>query len=382
MKTIRYLVFLALIVGILGEGLTRLLIPEAPKKSSADILTDHPYLRCEWAPNFTAVYNVDGIGAQKGEIPFKINAFGFRSSSMTTAEKPAGTYRIFFLGASTTESAVIREEETFPFLVEKKLDSLLPGKRFECVNAGISSAIAPDILATLIYKVMYYEPDTVIYMQAINDLRYGALPVYDPVRRPTYRKKTNGSSLSDEARDLIRRILKYSRFLTLLKRNLLNRFFPPEDERFKTKMEEYNDLRNQRLHHPFTPIPESASLTDYRKYLEEMIFIARAHKVRLIFMTEPSIYLENLPADIDRKLWMGYFEKYGVNLSNEFLAREMARFNDTLRQLALSYGVELIDLEKKMPKDLAHFYDDVHLTPEGSKRAAEIIGDYLAKQPG
>ena len=84
-----------------------------------------------------------------------------------------------------------------------------------------------------------------------------------------------------------------------------------------------------------------------------------------------------MPPEMEEKLWMGLMRKPEVNLSTEFLLREMIRFNDAVRKLSTQYDVELIDLEKEVPKDLDHFYDDVHFTPEGSKRVAEVITTYL-----
>jgi len=354
-------------------------MPIALQKQNEVATTDHPYLRCDWIPNSKTTYNVDGIGGQKGPVSFQINPFGFRSSSMKTAQKPAGTTRIFFLGGSTTECVILPEEKTFPYLVEKKLSEAFPNKHFECINSGMSGTLAADMLATLIYKVMYYEPDIIFYMQAVNDLRYGAFPSYDPVNRPDYRRKSGHSNLSEEAKELLRKILKQSRFLTLIKWRIINRFFPPESERLKTKMDEYNESRKLRRDTPFTEVSESKSLEDYVKYLKEMIYICKGHNIRLILMTEPFIYQKETPGEIDKNLWMGYFPKHGINLSNKFLSDEMNRFNGAVRQLAKEYNVELIDLEKEIPKNLTYFYDDVHFTPQGTYLVAKIIGNYLTE---
>lgn len=384
MKRLGFLLFFCLLLWGLGEGLTRLLIPIDPSQRSVDRSSEHPYLRTDWVPGFKTHYVIDGIGGQTGMMEFKINEFGFRAASMKTAEKPPGTHRIFFLGESTTESIYLPEEKTFPYLVEQKLSAALPEKQFESINGAISGNLAADSLALLIYKVMYYEPDTVVVMHAINDLRYGAVPTYDPIRRTNYQKILYRPGYDEGIGRPLARLLKRSHFLTLIKWRLINRIFPPEAEKYPSKLEQYNEFRRQRRKTPLSDWAESKALPDFIKHLEEIIFIARGHGIRLILMTEPSIYQENLPPEIDEKLWMGWLDLEGnqtLNLSNEFLFREMGGFNEAVRELARKHGIELIDLEKEIPKDLKYFYDDCHLTPLGAQRTAEVIASYLIEHP-
>ena len=384
-KRLGFLLFLSLAVLVLGEMLTRRFIPIHPETRILDRSSEHPHLRTDWVPGFRTTYAIDGIAGQKGTMEFKINEFGFRSSSMKTAHKPPGTYRIFFLGESTTESIYLPEEKTFPYLVEKKLLEDFPTKKFESINGGISGYLTADTLAALLYKVMYYEPDLVIVMQAANDLRYGTVPTYDPIRRSDYQKILYRPNYHESLSSLLAQILRRSHFLTLIKWRLINPLFPPEAEKYKTKLDQYNAWRRQRRAHPFTSISESKAAGDFTKNLEEIIFTLQGHGVRTIFMTEPFVYQENLPPEMDEKLWMGWLMKegrpLGINLSPEFLLREMKRFNDIIRALTEKHGIELIDLEKEIPKDLEHFYDDVHLTPLGSQRAAEVIATYLIRRP-
>ena len=373
-----------LIVWALGEIATRLFIPFDPERRSLDRSEDAPYIRTDWVPGFERDYVIEGLAGQTGTMHFKINEFGFRSSSMKTAKKPEGTRRIFFLGGSVTEELYLPDEKTFPFLTEKKLSESFPDKKFECVNNGISGYLAADVLALLLYKILYYEPDLVVVMLANNDLRYGTVPHYDPVRRPGYRKALYTPDHDEGIGKDVAKVLKRSHFLTLLKWRLFNRIFPPDAEKYKTPLEQFEAWRAERLKRPFTPVSESKSLDDFLKYLEEIIFIARGHGVRLIFMTEPYVYQENLPPEINEKLWSGWLgagSHMKVNLSPEFLLKESRRFNDAVRELSEKQGVELIDLEREIPKDLGYFADDLHLTPKGAGLASRVITAYLIEHP-
>jgi lysophospholipase L1-like esterase len=367
----KYGIYLGAATLILGEILTRLFFPSLPSPRKDGRATDHPYIRSEWVPGFE----------EAGAIDFKINDFGFRSAAMKTSEKPEGTSRIFFLGGSTTEEILLPEEKTFPFLVQEKLRDKFPGRRFECVNGGNSGYFAADVLSLLIYKVLYYQPDTVLVMLGINDLRAGTLPGFDPVKRPHFRKAIDRPEAPHRLSSCLSSLLKRSRFLTLLKRRIWDRISPSAGRRFRTRLEEYDLHRRERRSRPFLDPLESKSLGDFVKSLEEMVFVARGHGIRLIFMTEASIYQEDVPPRIEEALWMGYMKESGINLSTAFLYRGMKSFNDATRLLAVKYGLELIDLDAAVPKDLDHFYDDCHFTAKGAARAAEVIFAVLSENP-
>ncbi len=372
LKFLTYLLFLGFSVLILGEILVRTLIPPDHKKHDRSYA--HPYIRTEWVPGFEAQYQTEGIGDQKDKVNFRINEFGFRSASMKTAQKPAQTTRLFFLGESTTECITMPEEKTFPYLVQKKLSEAFPDKHFESINAGMSGNLAADSLATLIYKVLYYQPDIIIVMHGINDMRYGTVPTYDPINRTDFQRSFYFARFYENSvvEGRLKALLKKSHFILLLKSRLFDRFFKP------SMLQEYDEIRAKRRALPASEIPDSKSLEDFLKYLQEIVFVGQGHKIRVILMTEPFIYQPNMPKEIDEKLWMGLIPGAKINLSNAFMLREMNRFNDAVRHLN---DVEVIDLEKDIPKDLVHFYDDVHLTPEGSALAAEKISAYLISHP-
>ena len=302
---------------------------------------------------------------------------------MKTAGKPAGTTRLFFLGGSTTECLLLPEEKTFAALVEDKLTRAFPGKRFESINQGISGYLAADSLAVLLYKVLYYQPDTVIVMHGINDMRYGLTPSYDPVRRRGYDKYLYRLNYREPLSASVSGILKHSLFFTLIKWRIWNRFFPPEPERFKTVFEDLQEKRLRRRQIPFTEPHPSKGLEDFLKNLREMIWVCRGHGVRLLLMTEPSIYTPSVQPEIEKQLWMGLIQRVPppVNLPSPFFYKEMSRFNDALRKLAKEEGVELIDLEKSIPKTAGYFYDDAHFKELGAAKAAEVIAGYLISHP-
>ncbi len=379
-----YVFFIAFTVLILGEILVRIFFPFNPLKRTLDRSEAHPYIRTDWVPGHKLRYDISGLSVPSGIMEFEINSFGFRARSMKTALKPAGTTRIFFLGGSPTQSLFVPEEKTFAGLVEKKLSEAFPSRRFEAINQGISGYLAADSLAVLIYKVLYYQPDIVVVMHGVNDMRYGLTTFYDPIHRDGYDKGLYRPGYVEPFGESLSKVLKRSLFLTLFKWRIWNRFFPPEPERYKTPLEDLEEKRLWRRQIPFTTPHPSKGLEDFIRNLEEMIWIARGHGIRIILMTEPSVYTPSLQPEIENKLWMSLIQRVPppVNLPTPFLFKEMNRFNDAVRDLAKKEEVELIDLEKNIPKNADYFYDDVHLTELGAEKAAQAIGDSLIRHPG
>ncbi len=65
--------------------------------------------------------------------------------------------------------------------------------------------------------------------------------------------------------------------------------------------------------------------------------------------------------------------------SPDSLRRAMQAQNEAVREVARANDVVLADLADVVPKDLAHFTDDVHYTPAGAKALAEALARTLVE---
>ena len=63
--------------------------------------------------------------------------------------------------------------------------------------------------------------------------------------------------------------------------------------------------------------------------------------------------------------------------SIESLTQAMNAFNATTRDVAESKRVLLVDAASSIPKDLRYFVDEVHYTPRGAGRLAELIAESI-----
>ncbi|MCC7429297.1 hypothetical protein IT568_00500 [bacterium] len=106
---------------------------------------------------------------ENGEVfEVVINGKGFRGRDFQT-KKEEGTTRIVTLGASSTFGYYDRENETYPFYLEKMLNEKFPQKHFEVINLGIPHLKSENILSLFEKEALELKPDFVTFYEGIND---------------------------------------------------------------------------------------------------------------------------------------------------------------------------------------------------------------------
>ncbi len=82
--------------------------------------------------------------------------------------KPAGTLRIFCIGQSTTEGAPFQPEAGYPKWLGEILADVLPGKKIEVINAGVSGSDSFRDLP-IVQEVLGYHPDLLVLYEGNNE---------------------------------------------------------------------------------------------------------------------------------------------------------------------------------------------------------------------
>ncbi|HYU31734.1 MAG TPA: GDSL-type esterase/lipase family protein, partial [Thermoanaerobaculia bacterium] len=116
-----------------------------------------------------------GYTLRRGKITawtdtFRANEIGYRTVSLTKA-KPAGTFRVVFLGDSWTFGLGIREAETFPRRFEEIARQLGAGggRRVQAVNLGMPGYNTANEIAALDFFWERVRPDAVVLCPTGND---------------------------------------------------------------------------------------------------------------------------------------------------------------------------------------------------------------------
>jgi len=109
------------------------------------------------------------------------NSRGIRSAELPLS-KPAGTFRILFLGDSWTYGFGVDAEDAFPGLLARMLRERYPGLNVQTVNAGVLGYCMSQSISILKDTGLLYHPDLVVLVKARNELnevllsRYNAFP--------------------------------------------------------------------------------------------------------------------------------------------------------------------------------------------------------------
>jgi hypothetical protein len=117
-----------------------------------------------------------------------------------------------------------------------------------------------------------------------------------------------------------------------------------------------------------------------------MVRIAKAKSIRVIVVTQPSMFREDLPAAMKALLWTGGVGDYQLGPGAPYysvaaLARGMAEYNRVSLEQCRELGVECVDLASQLTQDTSTLYDDVHFNERGSREVAQTLARLIPRDP-
>ena len=276
-----------------------------------------------------------------------INSLGFRGPEIM-AKKPAGTVRIAFLGASTTFSAeVSNDQATWPHLVIEKLREVYPERRFDYVNGGVPGYTLESSLKNLQERVAPLAPDIIVIYHATNDLSGNSAELA--------RKRGFNSPRGDVA---LSWLAEYSMLWYLVEKNLVIL------------------KRQAKAHSADNKLNVDSSLLSepFEARLGELVAAAKGLASETVLVTF-SIRLRQEQSPEEKKesavtnlYYMPYF-------TPDDLLRHFSAYNAVIRRVATESGVMLIGGESDIPDDNRHFVDSVHFSDLGSEMMARRVFD-------
>ena len=142
------------------------------------------------------------------------------------------------------------------------------------------------------------------------------------------------------------------------------------------------ERREQRKNGPLVDkLPDlSSSLDEYSRNINLMIDLAEAHHVRLILMTQPTLWRSDLTPAEKELLWFGWGPNRKFFYSIEALKEGMSAYNNKLLEICQQRQVECLDLASALPADTTVFYDDVHFNESGARQVAQVVANYLMQR--
>lgn len=178
---------LSLITALVGAGmlgLAQVLFPAAAAEDRKNVFLCKP----ADDPDMTFILypNTDFVTF---DVPFRTNELGFRDDPIRP--KTEGMFRILCVGDSVTFGTGVRNDQTFPNVLEARLKSLTMDRDIDVINAGVSAYNARNIRGLMGRYMGEFKPELVVYTFVENDLDDslssgpgGWLMEYDPTQAP------------------------------------------------------------------------------------------------------------------------------------------------------------------------------------------------------
>lgn len=301
-----------------------------------------------------------------------VNAQGFRGDAIEIARRP-NTFRIFTLGGSTTLGVTNSYEDSYPFLLQTLLRERHPGVDIEVQNAGCPWYTSAHALVAYQISVRQYEPDLIIFFEAINDIVRSFSPPWlaNGEFRPDY-----SHYLGPYARLRGPEAMSWNGSRSQLW-NLIRRHVFRDPDPFNIR--DPDNVAKIAAQLEAVDRPSFRSLESFRRYYEGLIHAVQADGREMLTVSQPSLLREGLNDAERRALWFGPLlcADRGTCPSVLGLTRGMDMYNGAGREISGRRGVTFVDAAAAVPKTLEHFVDDVHMKRAGNAILARAVADAI-----
>lgn len=356
------------------------------------VLTNRNAYTYVWPPNMETTFMpvAGSMPGVTGPSQFKINSQGIRGPEMPRDREAA--YRVLAIGGSTTECLYLDQSKAWPHLLGVRLGSTADGRKVWVGNIGKSGTNTRHHILAMERVVPQYGIDVAVVLIGINDfgLRIAQGAEYDP---HFLERQENHLSLLETGFAVFSEpgpgvpLYKRSRLWAVagsVRRELHARSGAGQEQRgsFYVKARAYR--KSGRI---LAQLPDLApGLDEYERNITKLVELGTTQSVRMLFLTQPVLWRPGLTPPETDMLWLGGVGRFTEGsghayYSPEALARGMDAYNARLLSVCERLGLECVDLNRAIPRNLTMFHDDAHFTDRGAERVAEVVAAYLASRP-
>lgn len=281
----------------------------------------------------------------KGGKEFVINSKGLLGPEFDSIPQDR-TYRIIALGDSCTFGSG-NWAETYPAILQQRLNSGGSRTKFEVLNAGIEGYNSQFALGRLKDELLNYKPKLVIIYIGWNDLMK-----VDPA---------NASATEQYA--LLANLFEKSYLMKAYKKLLFVHLRPLL---FQPKVGDAE--QDSHAYETYTPYT-------YQANLESMISLLKRNSIQIILLTRPTVVRRGMSLE-DIKKNNVFFPHYAGSFSvGRFLSLHKA-FNSVVLRLGKGHNVPVLDLDEifnRAPDKSPLFWDTMHPSEKGTQLIATSL---------
>ncbi|MEB2779806.1 SGNH/GDSL hydrolase family protein [Algoriphagus sp. C2-6-M1] len=363
--TVPMLLIMVVLVEIILWKVAPVEDPFAKYKNTAPI--NNQYIESQFPKKVSYTFEIESdLPLMDSSATFSTNNMGFRGDSLISP-KPMDEYRIFLVGGSTTENLFIDDALGFERQIQEKLQTENPDKSIKVYNAGKSGDASPDHLAMLGHRLVHLEPDLLILFPGINDLNRLAAG-YDYLHYPVKSTELERNWLVD---------LKFFLSNFQLIRRLINVLNTEEESARKTIFlsTNYKDKVQEVQRLPLESSLPDIDISIYERNIESFIGICTSQNIDLLLLTQTFTWNSQEENNLSNSHWMvGIGDK---RYPEAALAEKLTEMNQSIHKLAVKDSLDLLDLERLIPKTKDYFYDDCHFNKGGISLSTDLISNTI-----
>ena len=355
---------------------TRFQRQNIPAASDNHTVMKHGNLQQGYTKFFPHELKVDHDPMTNETFTVSINSRGFRGGEIDETKKP-GVRRIVTLGSSSTFGYYDRDNETYPYYLEQKLnkDRAAAGK-FEVINLGIPHLHSEEILALFYAEAIPLHPDVVTFYEGVNDAARGNPTVKgNDSKNSTQRQKQSTIAPLKAGYGMVRDHFVMVAFLDSIRQNMIAEptFNSEQVERHMTGTSE----------HFIGNIDEL-----YRECQRRgIIFVALKQQAKSHMVKEADMkgvtYAQEVQMVKDK------LGKEGAIKARELHLLTHSVLTTDLEQWAASNHVPFVNIQKVLDQDRDVLMSWVHLSPRGNRMIADalageilqLVDHHTARQP-
>ncbi len=352
----------------------------APVPDPLNKITYTSHIASQFAPN-SRLYTQQEVGlpGMSGRNLFSTNNVGYRGDYLAMP-KPPNEFRIFIVGGSSTECFYLDDAQAIHSVLQRQLNEHVRRPTVVKVyNAGKAGDRSDDHVSMIVHRIVHLQPDMIIVFAGINDL-LASMAEYDYLHLFS----------SPHERLSLSRLLQMTATEFQIPRRvyyLLSRHRPITERQAFEEVNSTLRVTERAKRRAATPITDRRPRTDlipYENNLRTIAGVAKAHRTRLIFMTQQTTWNSSVDPEVSKWQWMLYrlslrIGVRAVTYRADYADAALESLNDVTRGVALEEGAALYDLAKVMPKSSEFFYDDVHFNVKGAYAAGTGLASLIQK---
>jgi hypothetical protein len=290
-------------------------------------------------------------GMPAGPVTESFDRQGFLEPSAVFAQPDI---KIAFIGGSTTQVIHVPPAQKFPHLVGQIL-SERSGCKVNTYNAALSGNDSIHSINILVNKVLPLHPDYVVVMENINDLQKLIA--------------TGGYWNEPEIRGYLQPLNTVRFGLKALSARTIPYTLHVLSQASQGQEDEWDGVRGK---HKLVDLETVGA--DQLAALTSIVQVTKAWGIRPVLIVPASRFKPG-QSGVLAETMDSYERDYGLSADAFFRLHNSG--NDRIRALAAESGALLVDLDAAIPAEPKFIYDWVHLSIEGSRRAAQVIADRI-----